>query len=119
MDITNGKGADRVLQCATTDSAIHLGLGIMGSNSVLAVEGFGSKTMIPVDFGSFIIKPMSIVGVRGATHRSFTETVAAAEAGEIQVEPLITHRFKLDDIQKAFDTLLDKTQKAIKIVINP
>ena len=36
-------------------------------------------------------------------------------AGQIQLDPLITHTFKLDDINKAFDAM--KSGKCIRAVI--
>ncbi|MCL2813683.1 MAG: alcohol dehydrogenase catalytic domain-containing protein [Oscillospiraceae bacterium] len=119
MELTKGKGADRVLQCATTDEAVRFAFGVMGSNSVLAIEGYGKGEPIPVDFGDFIKKPMTITGVSGVAHQNFIDAVAAAEAGKIKFEPVITHRFTLDEIEKGFAAARDRSKNAIKIVIFP
>ena len=119
MALTGGRGADRVLQCATTDEAVRLAVGIMGNSSVLALEGYGKGEPIAVDFREFIKKPMTITGVSGVTHQNFIDAVAAAESGKIKFEPVITHRYALGDIEKAFQLVRDKSANAIKIVILP
>ena len=38
----------------------------------------------------------------------------------VNAKKMITHRFSLDDVQKGFDTVLDKEHTgALKVVINP
>ena len=37
--------------------------------------------------------------------------------GRIDLSPLVTHRFELRDIQKAFETFRDKTDGALKVVV--
>ena len=41
MDLTDGKGADAVLQCATTDAAFNLAFDVAGKNARIIIEGFG------------------------------------------------------------------------------
>ena len=117
MELTGGRGADRVLQCATTDEAVSFALSILGKNSVLAIEGYGKGDPIPLDFGEFIKKPMCILGVSGVTHQNFADALAAAEAGKIAFDPVITHSFPLGDIEKGFELARDRTQNAIKIAV--
>ena len=38
------------------------------------------------------------------------------EQGKIKTEPLITHKFKLEDELAAFTTMADKTSNAIKVM---
>ena len=119
MKITGGKGVDRVIQCATTVDAVELGLRILGGNSIMSVEGYVGQP-IPVNFGIFQETPVNaIIGVCGVTHQNYKDTIALAEAGKISFEPIITHRYKLDDIDKAIKLMRDKNEGVIKIVINP
>jgi len=119
MDITSGKGADRVIQCATTASAVELGLRVMGKNARLAIEGHVSMD-IPVNFGAFIEKPLdAIVGVCGVTHQNYIDVIALAEAGKVNFGPIITHRFALGAIGEVFQMMRDKAPGLIKAVLHP
>ena len=42
------------------------------------------------------------------------------DSGVVNAQKMITHKFSIDDVQKGFDTLLDKEHTgALKVVINP
>ncbi len=38
--------------------------------------------------------------------------------GEIDVKPLLTHTFKLDQVQQAYETFVDRKAGAIKVLID-
>ncbi len=40
------------------------------------------------------------------------------ETGQVDTLPLVTHQFKLDDIQKAFETQI-KADNAVKVLVRP
>ena len=39
-------------------------------------------------------------------------------SGALDVKPLITHRFRLEDSTNAFETVIDKNSKALKVIID-
>jgi L-iditol 2-dehydrogenase len=120
LELTAGKGADRVIQCATTESAMRLALRVAGANSRIAIEGFGgSGRGIDLDFNDFIIRPMSITGVSGVFSRHYMQALELMEAGFVDAKPVITHTLPLDSIVEGFDMLRDRRSGAIKVVINP
>ena len=47
------------------------------------------------------------------------EILALIEAGKIDTTPLITHRYKLEDIEEAYRVFENKLDGVIKIAINP
>lgn len=120
MELTGGRGADKILQCATTDAALQLALQITGMNSRILVEGVsGTGKGIDLDFNDFVKKPMSIVGVSGVFSRHFEETLKLMELGKIDAKPVITHTMPLDNIMEGFNLLKSKQDGVIKIVVNP
>ena len=53
------------------------------------------------------------------TQRNLAECMRAVAAGKLQVEPLLTHEFSLDDIGQAVDLLVDEPQQALGVVLKP
>jgi threonine dehydrogenase-like Zn-dependent dehydrogenase len=49
--------------------------------------------------------------------RGMTVGGSLLSSGRMQMEPLVTHRFELTDIAKAFDTALDKPPGFVKSVV--
>lgn len=120
MQITDGMGADKVIQCATTKYAIELALQIAGTNSRIVIEGFSDNdNKIPLNFNDFIIKPMCITGAAGVSMRMFEDTLILMENGLVDAEPIITHRLPLAKIEEGLNMLKSKNQGVIKIVVNP
>jgi threonine dehydrogenase-like Zn-dependent dehydrogenase len=52
-------------------------------------------------------------------HSDFKVACDLVKKHHVLLEPMITHRFKLDQIAKAFATAEDKNQQSIKIQVNP
>ncbi|KKK81917.1 hypothetical protein LCGC14_2808610 [marine sediment metagenome] len=50
-------------------------------------------------------REMEVLGSLGCPPRSFERILYLIQQGKIKIEPLITHRFKLDQINDAFDQL--------------
>ncbi|NLE46171.1 MAG: alcohol dehydrogenase catalytic domain-containing protein [Chloroflexi bacterium] len=51
-----------------------------------------------------------------ALYRDEREAHSLIESGEVVVQPMITHRFKLDEYQQAFDLLMQVPKQAYKVV---
>ena len=59
------------------------------------------------------------VFVQWNTQRNLTECLRAVAAGQLKVEPLLTHRFALDDIAAAVDLLVTAPDKAMGVILKP
>jgi L-iditol 2-dehydrogenase len=60
---------------------------------------------------------LTITGASDKTHEQFKEALKLIVSGSLKIKPLISHRFKLDDITKAIDVA--KGKEGIKIVVEP
>lgn len=121
MDITAGKGADVVLFCGGGQNAWELAGRILKPFGRVVVEAlpepYNSKWPVPVC--DFTEKNISYLGVSGYSPGQFVTTLQLMEKGVINVAPLITHRFRLEDYMEAFDTSEKRYDGAIKVVIKP
>ena len=59
------------------------------------------------------------VFVEWPTRRNLAECLRAMADGRLRVEPLITHRFRLDQIAAAVDELVERPQGALGVVLRP
>lgn len=75
------------------------------------------KDTITVSPYEIFEKELKIMGSWCQTH-CFGLAVKYLEEGIVQVEPMITHRFSLDDYGKALDTVISGKDN-IKVIINP
>ncbi len=124
MDHTGGLGADIVYESvggvATT---METAQAVVRPGGVIAVIGSFRETP-SLDFRRLLRYE---VDVRFAWSYAmwngvpeFKISIDMLADGRVRAEPMITHRFALDDIQSAFDACLDRyASGAVKVVINP
>mgnify|MGYP000294123498 CR=1 FL=1 len=94
-------------------------------NLSLKIKTYGSQILwfgVPAPETKVEISPHEIfekeIKLIGSLMNPYTisRAINLLENGRIDVEPLITHRFKLDEIEKAFD-IYENDQERIKIMI--
>lgn len=66
--------------------------------------------------GDSCYKEVSIQGVRIYAKGDFAEAASLLEEGKVDVKPLISHQFKKEDFQKAFE-VAQKASESCKVII--
>jgi predicted dehydrogenase len=56
--------------------------------------------------------------VRWTENRNMEEFVRLVAAGEIAVDPLVTHRFPLEQAPKAYETILDPASRSLAVLLD-
>lgn len=116
LSILGGEGADAVVECAGTRSAVELALKLAGMNSRVAIEGVMGvgeiMEFVPLDV---VQKGMSIIGILGYLTPDFVYSLELLERGLIDAWPIITHRFSLDEWEHAFHMIENRKSEAIKV----
>jgi L-iditol 2-dehydrogenase len=114
-ELTGGRGADRVLQCAGAVSATRLALAVAGMGATVAIEGVtGTAEAIPLAPDDLINKQITVRGVRGWTVADFSAALQINQTGRINLKALLTHRFTLDQFAAAFEMTARYTDGVIK-----
>ena len=95
--------------------------------AILACRSGGTVSVAGV-YGGFIDKfPMGAIVNRALTiksgqthvHRYMRPLLDRIEAGQIDPSFVITHRLRLDDAPKGYDTFLHKEEECMKVVLQP
>jgi threonine dehydrogenase-like Zn-dependent dehydrogenase len=87
-----------------------------GGTLVLVAVHDVSVTLNPLEIGS----ERSIKTSCNFLPEEFPLSLSLVASGQIDVKPWITHRFPLEDVEEAFNTMLNKEQNgAFKIMIGP
>ena len=123
MELTGGRGADIVFDSAgghapILDTAVRM----LRPRGTLAIVGMRSD--MPFDSLAAHFKEIEIKFVFSYGYWNYkTEFEIALDlisTGKINAKPLVTHKFELKDIDKAFTAALDKkASNAVKVVVIP
>jgi L-iditol 2-dehydrogenase len=118
MQLTGGKGVNRVIQCATKTDAVELALSVVSEDGTIIIEGLDdTNSAIPLPFNNFIFKYLTIKGVGGVTTRQFAETIALMENHYITTRGIVTHVISIDELVHGIDMLRDRVGDPIKITV--
>lgn len=110
-------GADVVLEVAGAEDTFRLAWLCARPNAVVTVVALYDRAQalpLPEMYGKNLT--FKTGGVDGCDCAQILELI---EAGQIDTTPLITHRFKLEDIEEAYHVFENKQDGVIKIAIEP
>jgi L-iditol 2-dehydrogenase len=118
-ELTGGEGPDIVITCCGTVEAHEQAIEMVAHRGYVNLFGGLPKTMRPMSVLSNVIhyKECFVTGSHGCVPRHHELAVQLLEKGLVRVKPLITHRFPLDDINKAFEIM--ESRQGMKITVLP
>ena len=112
---SNHGGADVVLEVAGAKDTFRLAWECARPNAIVTVVALYDEAQtlpLPDMYGKNLT--FKTGGVDGC---DCTEILALIEAGKIDTTPLITHRYKLEDIEEAYHVFENKLDGVIKVAI--
>ncbi len=116
---TRGRsGLDVVFDTVGSEDSITSGLRLLAPGGALVLLAVSEK---PVSFATVAISgERRILSSANNRYPDVPRAIELLGRGLVRVEPLITHRFRLEDGAKAFDVMLRKKEEgAYKVVLVP
>ncbi len=118
QDLTQGRGANFVLEGAGKTSAVEQAFSLVRRSGTVALQGVvGGDPRLALNPDIFVLKHLTVFGSFGANSVAWTYAVQLFSMGLLELEPLITHRYRLESYQKALDTLLSRQPGALKVLV--
>jgi len=109
---TENKGHfDIAFECSAVASAIATAVHTLLPRGGLIQVGVAGDTPVPIN--AIVAKEIKFQGTH-RFHEEFSEAVSAISVGDIDVSPIISAIFQLDDIQQAFETAMNR-RKSVKV----
>lgn len=113
--IFDGVRPDKTIECSGAESSIQLAIYATKSGGTIVLVGLGpAEVRLPI-----VNAAVREVDIRGVFRYANCYPVALAmvASGRINVKPLVTHRYKLEETLKAFETAKTGADHAIKVII--
>ncbi|MEV0358125.1 alcohol dehydrogenase catalytic domain-containing protein [Nocardia sp. NPDC050697] len=112
-----GRGADIVLECSGAAPAVDLAVHTAKRGGEIVLVGFYA-TAVTADLNHAVLNGVTLRTVRGEGAGSLARGVALAARGRLDLEALVTHHFRLDEISAAFDTYVERRDDALKVMLD-
>jgi Zn-dependent alcohol dehydrogenase len=120
LELTAGRGLDLVVVTAPSASAVEGAVAMLADAGTAVLVGLPSGTTVALDPEVIAERGLRIVGSKVGSARPHTDVPHLAHlnlAGRLQLEPLITHHFDLDQINDAIATA--RAGEALRVVVVP
>ncbi len=119
-ELTGGRGADVVFEATGNRASIPVAIDVARRGGTLVLEGIGGATAVePMDTDVFCLKSLHVHGIFAYASEHFVQALHLIENGRLDVSPLITHTFPLSEYERAFDLLRSRSERVVKVVLNP
>ena len=121
MRLTDGRGVDVAIEALGRQQTFEAALRVLRPGGTLSSLGvYSADLKIPLDaflagLGDHTIRTTLCPGGKERMRR-LMEVIASSR---LDTRPLVTHRFKLDDIEKAYDLFSHQRDGVLKVAITP
>jgi len=113
-----GFGADVSFEMSGSPRAIAAGLRCLQNGGTMVAFGIPSKPLEMDLANDVILKGRTILGIVGRLmFETWEEMQRLLDSGKLDPSPIVTHRYRLDEFEKAFETIA--AGEAGKVVLFP
>lgn len=112
----SGGGADVAFEAVGRPVTQEQALSALKTGGRVVFVGYSPDTMT-LNSGRVMFRELEIVGSLGCRPVDYPRVIEMVRQGRVRLTELVTHRFALDDIAEAFDTL--RGGSAIRVVVTP
>jgi 6-hydroxycyclohex-1-ene-1-carbonyl-CoA dehydrogenase len=111
-----GGGARVAFEVVGHAATQELALNCLATGGRLVLVGYSPETM-SLNAGRVMFRELEIVGSLGCRPVDYPRVIELVRQGKLSLEGLVTHKFPLDEIDAAFDTL--RRGEALRAVVTP
>jgi threonine dehydrogenase-like Zn-dependent dehydrogenase len=121
MDITHGRGVDVAIEALGQQTTFESCLRVIRPGGTLSSLGvYSGKLSLPLDaFAAGLGDHHVVTTLCPGGKERMRRLMSVLKAGSTDLRSLVTHRFKLDEIEKAYDLFANQRDGVLKVAITP
>jgi L-iditol 2-dehydrogenase len=116
--LTNGDGADVVIECAGAEEAVRHSLDCVRRGGRVLLAGVSGTKGVPLDTDRIVLDEIEVIGSRGAPN-ALPESIKLLASGRVNVKPLVTHKLPLSEVQKGMEIFTKRLENVIRVALIP
>jgi len=121
MDATHGRGVDVAIEALGTQGTFESCLRVLRPGGYLSSLGvYSGKLTLPLDaFAAGLGDHKIVTTLCPGGKERMRRLLNVVASGSVDLKPLVTHRFKLEEIEKAYDLFANQRDGVLKVAITP
>ncbi len=121
MKVTEGRGVDVAIESLGLQSTFESCLRVLKPGGTLSSLGvYASDLIIPLDaFHAGLGDNRIVTSLCPGGKERMRRLMNTIAGGRIDLEPMVTHRFTLDDIEAAYELFANQRDGVLKVAITP
>ena len=121
MKLTNGRGVDVAIEALGTQNTFESALRVLRPGGTLSSLGvYSSDLTIPLGpFSAGLGDNKIVTSLCPGGKERMRRLMSVIRSGRVDLTSMVTHRFKLDDIEAAYDLFSHQRDGVLKVAITP
>jgi alcohol dehydrogenase len=121
MRLTGGRGVDVAIEALGTQATFESGLRVLRPGGTLSSLGvYSTDLKIPLSaFAAGLGDHKIITSLCPGGKERMRRLMSVIQSGRVDLSAMVTHRFKLDDIEQAYDLFGHQRDGVLKVAITP
>ncbi len=121
MRLTDGRGVDVAIEALGTQATFEAALRVLRPGGTLSSLGvYSSDLKIPLgEFAAGLADTTIVTTLCPGGKERMRRLMSAIASGRVDLQPLVTHHFKLDEIEAAYDLFGHQRDGVLKVAITP
>jgi alcohol dehydrogenase len=121
MRLTDGRGVDVAIEALGTQATFEAALRVLRPGGTLSSLGvYSSDLKIPLGpFAAGLADTTIVTSLCPGGKERMRRLMSAIASRRVDLKPLVTHRFKLDEIEAAYDLFGHQRDGVLKVAITP
>jgi threonine dehydrogenase-like Zn-dependent dehydrogenase len=120
-ELTGGNGAERVIECVGAQWPLDIANDIIGERGRLVIAGYHQDGPRTVNMQNWNWLGIDVVNAHERDARNYVrgirDAVDAVISGRIDLDPLLTHSYAVDEVGRALDDVAERPGDFVKGVV--
>ena len=116
-ELTDGRGADVCIECAGHPSALNACIGAARAGATVVLIGMPPGDTATVNINDMIIREIKLRPIF-RYNNTFPTGVNLLASGKVNLKPLISKRFALNEVPQAFEYVVENRATCVKAIVD-
>jgi len=117
-EVTSGRGADVVIESTGVMASLADAIRMVRFGGRILLFGIMSAREGALPFYELYFKELNLINARASKPEDFPGAIDLVERGALRLEPLVTHRMPLGDLESAIGMVEDGEDSRLKIILD-